>query len=260
MPAPLRGTVPGVHRETWVPGPIAPAGATLDERQKLACLHRVLAGVGFHENMAGHVTMTAGDDGAMWASPWGLWWNEVRAADLVLVDAGGRVAEGRWPVSPAIFLHTELHRARPDARVVVHNHPYHATLLATMGVLPEITHQAACMFDGGLRLVDEYQGQVLDVDAGAWLADAVGDAIGIILVSHGAIVIGSSVEEATYRAYTFDRMCRLTADALTAGRATREIAPEHRPGLRDAFRTHALDAFWNGAVRQILRDDPSVLT
>jgi ribulose-5-phosphate 4-epimerase/fuculose-1-phosphate aldolase len=115
------------------------------------------------------------------------------------------------------------------------------------------------MFDGGLRLVDEYQGQVLDADAGTWLADAVGDAIGVILVSHGAIVIGSSIEEATYRAYTFDRMCRLTADALLAGERAREIAPEFRASLLEAFRTHALDAFWSGAVRQLVRAEPEVL-
>jgi len=247
-----------MERDPWVPHAIAPTGAVLDERQKLACLHRILAATGFNENMAGHITMVTDDD-SMWASPWGLWWDEVRASDLCRVDGAGTVVEGRWPVSPAIFLHTELHRVRPDARVVVHNHPYHATLLATMGLLPEITHQAACMFDGGLRLVDEYQGQVLDADAGTWLADAVGDAIGVILLSHGAIVIGASVEEAAYRSVTFERMCRLTADALIADRPTHEIAPEHRKGLRDAFRTHALDAYWNGALRQTLQRDPTVL-
>ena len=144
--------------------------------------------------------------------------------------------------------------------MIVHNHPYHATLLATMGRLPEITHQAACMFDGALRLVDEYQGQVLDADAGAWLADAVGDADGVILVSHGAIVIGSSIEEATYRSYTFDRMCRLTADALVVRPADPgDRARASAPALREAFRTHALDAFWNGAVRMLVRDEPDVL-
>jgi ribulose-5-phosphate 4-epimerase/fuculose-1-phosphate aldolase len=128
-----------------------------------------------------------------------------------------------------------------------------------MARLPEITHQAACMFDGALRLVDEYQGQVLDADAGAWLAEQVGDANGVILQSHGALVIGSSIEEATYRAYTFDRMCRLTADALVAGQPTHEIDPQWRGSLHDAFRTHALDAFWSGAVRLLLRDQPDVL-
>jgi ribulose-5-phosphate 4-epimerase/fuculose-1-phosphate aldolase len=250
-----------MQTDRFTPTAMAPVGVELDDRQRLACLHRILAGIGFNENMAGHVTMSVGDGtDDMWASPWGLWWNEVTASDLCRVDIHGNVVDGRWSVSPAIFLHTELHRSRPDARVVVHNHPYHATLLATMGLLPEITHQAASMFDGGLRLVDEYQGQVLDADAGTWLADAVGDAIGVILLSHGAIVIGASVEEATYRSVTFDRMCRLTADAVIANRPTHEIAPEHRAGLRDAFRAHALDAYWNGAVRQLLARDRTVLT
>ncbi len=244
---------------SFKPRAIAPIGVELTERQKLACLHRILARLGFNENMAGHVTMAADADGNLWASPWGLWWDEVRARDLCLVSPEGEVLEGRWDVSPAIFVHTELHRRRPDARVVVHNHPYHATLLATMGRLPEITHQAACMFDGALALVDEYQGQVLDQEASAWLAERVGGADGVILVSHGALVVGASVEEATYRSATFDRMCRLSADAIIAAQPTREIAPELRASLRAAFRTHALDAYWNGAVRQLLRDDPDVL-
>jgi len=243
----------------WTPGALAPVGPGLDERQALACLHRILARTGFNENLAGHITVAIEGSDDLWASPWGLWWDEVRASDLVRVAPDGTVREGRWSVSPAIFLHTELHRIRPDARVIVHNHPYAATLLATLGRLPEITHQAACMFDGGLRLVDEYQGQVLDAEAGTWLAEAVGDAIGVILLSHGALVVGASVAEAAYRSVTFERMCRLTADALTAGITTHAIAPEHRPGLRDAFRTHALDAYWNGAVRRVLAESPETL-
>ena len=245
---------------TFKPRAMPPIGVDLTERQKLACLHRILAGIGFNENMAGHVTMTADAGGDLWASPWGLWWDEVDASDLCLVSPDGELLDGAWDVSPAIFVHTELHRTRPDARVVVHNHPYHATLLATLGRLPEITHQAACMFDGELALVDEYQGQVLDQDDSAWLAARVGEANGVILASHGALVIGSSVEEATYRSATFDRMCRLTSDALISGLPTREIAAAHRGALKDAFRTHALDAYWNGAVRLLLADDATVLS
>ena len=236
-----------------------PPTIDLTERQKLACLHQILAGIGFNENMAGHVTCSADAAGNLWATPWGKWWDEVRASDLIRVNPDGEVLDGPRDVSPAIFLHVGIHQRRPDARVIVHNHPYHATLLATMGRLPEITHQAACMFDGALALVDEYEGQVLDADAGDWLADRVGDADGVVLVNHGVIVIGTSIEEATYRAYTFDRMCRLTADALVAGVPTREIAPEHRQELKAAYRTHALDAFWNGAVRMLIRDHPDVV-
>ena len=244
---------------TFKPRAMPPIGVDLTERQKLACLHRILAGIGFNENMAGHVTVAEDGTENLWASPWGKWWDEVHASDLCLVSPDGELLDGAWDVSPAIFVHTELHRTRPDARVVAHNHPYHATLLATLGRLPEITHQAACMFDGELALVDEYQGQVLDQDDSAWLAARVGAANGVILASHGALVIGSSVEEATYRSATFDRMCRLTSDALISGLPTREIAAAHRGALKDAFRTHALEAYWNGAVRLLLADDATVL-
>ena len=117
------------------------------------------------------------------------------------------------------------------------------------------------MFDGALALVDEYQGQVLDADAGAWLADAVGDADGVILVSHGAIVIGRSVEEATYRAATVradvpahrgrgdqraDRRCRSPPSSAAA--LKRRVAAPTRS-----------TRYWNGAVRMLLRDEPEVL-
>ena len=71
-----------------------PLGVELDERQKLACLHRILAGIGFNENMAGHVTMAADGADDLWASPWGLWWDEVRASDLVPGEPRRRGARG----------------------------------------------------------------------------------------------------------------------------------------------------------------------
>jgi len=143
--------------------------------------------------------------------------------------------------------------------VVIHNHPYHSTVLAAVGLLPEIVHQTATMFDGELVLVDEYTGEIDTPDLGAELADRIGGATVALLANHGVVVTGATIPEATYRAATFDRMCRLTADALLGGQPTRTIAPELRASLRAAFRTHALDAYWNGAVRQLLRDGRDVL-
>ncbi len=81
----------------------------------------------------------------MWCNPWGLWWEEVRASDILRLDADGEIVDGQWDVTPAVFLHTELHRARADARVIVHNHPYYATLLvddrrAAASGAPELVH------------------------------------------------------------------------------------------------------------------------
>ena len=82
----------------------------------------------------------------------------------------GEVIDGRWDVTPAVFIHTELHRSRPDARVIIHNHPYYGSLLSTMHVQPDIIDQQACMFDGDIALFDEYTGGVDDADGGQYLA------------------------------------------------------------------------------------------
>src|SRR5207245_6756647 len=103
------------------------------------------------------------------------------AWDVCAIGFDGNVREGRWDVTPAIHIHTELHRRRPDAHVVVHNHPYYVSLLAAVGVLPEIVHQTGSMFDGDLRFVDEYTGEIDSAELGADLADRIGDASAVIL-------------------------------------------------------------------------------
>ena len=235
---------PGVGRELTVP-------------QELACALRILAHEGWRENLSGHITW-ATPDGVMWCNPWGLWWDEVRASDILRLDAGGEIVEGSLDVTPAVFLHTELHRTRADATIIVHNHPYYATLLAAMSETPRLVHQNSCIFSDELALVDEYAG-VDDAEQGKWLATQVGNASGILLANHGAIVTGSTIGEACYKAVTFERMCRLTYDVLATGRAPREIPAEQRPGLKAALLQNTPRAYWDGAARLLLADEPQVL-
>lgn len=229
----------------------------LTAREELACALRICAAEGWKENLSGHITVATGD-GGMWCNPWGIWWDEVRASDVLRLDADGTIVEGNWDVTPAVFLHTELHRARPDAAVVVHNHPYYATLLSTIGERPRMVHQNACIFDGEIGFVDEY-GSIEDANEGAWLASAVGSASGVLLAHHGAIVTAPTIAEACYKAATFERMCRFTYDALAAGCTPTELPPHARAALKPVLRANTPRAYWEGAVRSLLRNDPEVL-
>jgi ribulose-5-phosphate 4-epimerase/fuculose-1-phosphate aldolase len=230
----------------------------LSPEQELACALRILAREGWSENLSGHVTVATPDAG-MWCNPWGMWWEEVRASDILRLDPDGEIVEGQWDVTPAVFLHTELHRARADAAVVVHNHPYYATLLAAMGQRPRLLHQNACIFDGELAFVDEYGG-IEDANDGKWLAAQVGDASGILLAHHGAIVTGPTIAAACYKATTFERMCRMTYDALAAGHSAAELPVAARTGLKELLQQNTPQAYWDGAVRLLLRDEPEVLS
>lgn len=244
----------------WSPSVIPPIGVDLTLRQELACAFRILARAGFSENIAGHITWAPDETGDMWVNPWGLWWEEVKASDVCRVDAAGRVLEGRWDVTPAIHIHTELHRRRPDARVVIHNHPYHVTLLAALGVLPEIVHQTGTMFDDDLSFVTEYTGEVDDADLGAELAELIGTTSTVILASHGVIVTGATIQEATYRAASIDRVCRLACDVMQLGKDPLPISRAVSVGMKQSLLERGSDVFWAGAVRSLLRDEPEVLT
>lgn len=241
-----------------LPRPGPGIGHELTVRQELACALRILAREGWRENLSGHITVASGD-GGMWCNPWGLWWEEVRASDIARLGADGEIVDGDRDVTPAVFLHTELHRVRADAAVVVHNHPYYATLLSTMGEAPRLVHQNSCIFDGELAFVDEYGG-IEDANDGKWLAAQVGDASGILLAHHGAIVTAPTVAEACYKATTFERMCRFTYDAIRAGREPIELPADARATLKPMLRQNTPQAYWDGAVRLLLRDEPEVLT
>jgi ribulose-5-phosphate 4-epimerase/fuculose-1-phosphate aldolase len=255
---------PGAEMTTNVlegtPDPRTDQVRRLDAPQQLACALRILGRLGYNENFAGHITwQEPGDDETMWCNPASRWWNEVRASDICRVSLTGEVVEGRWPVTEAIFLHTELHRVRPDARVVVHGHPYYATLLSAVPATARITHQAGCVFDGELGVVDEYDGGVTDASAGARLAELVGPMSGAVLANHGALITGADMAIAAFRADTFERMCRTTWDLLVARLDPQPIADEIRPVLKDWLLQKGAPAYWEGAVRQLVESEPDVL-
>lgn len=242
---------------SW-PRAVSEVVPALTDDQRFAVAHRVLAAEGWQENLSGHITWDRGD-GTIWCTAWGRWWEEVRASDVMTVDAGGEVLDGRWDVTPAVHLHTELHRARPDARVVVHGHPYAATVLACLGVTPVVSHQNACIFDGELVAVDEYDGTVESGQAGAELAARIGNASGIQLAHHGAIITGATIELACYKAATYERMCRFTLDALRAGLTLPPLPERGRAALKAELERNAPSAYWAGAARAAIRRAPDVL-
>lgn len=243
----------------WEPSVVPSLGVELSNPQKLACAFRLLADDGFSENLAGHITWTDRDDGSMWVNPWGLWWSELKASDLCRVDSEARVIEGKWDVTPAVQIHTELHRARPDAPVVIHNHPYWVTVLAALGELPEIFHQTGCLYDEEMVLVDEYDGSIEDPASGAQLAAAIGSARVAVLVNHGVVVTGENLELAVYRAASFERQCKLAYHVLLADRDARVVEKSVRGGMQQTLVERAADIYWAGAVRQLLAKTPDIL-
>lgn len=215
---------------------------------------------GFSENMTGHVTWQQAGADTLLVNPWGYWWREVKSTDILEVDLDGAVVTGAWDVTPAIHIHTELHRRRPDARVVVHSHPMYASVLAAVPELPELVHQNSSILADQMVLVDDYDGEVDTPLAGSALAEAIGDATVALLVSHGVIVTAPTMSEAVYKSILFERTCEMHWRLRAFGASgAAPIAPVYQRQLRASLVERAADVYWDGAIRQLVAAEPAVL-
>jgi ribulose-5-phosphate 4-epimerase/fuculose-1-phosphate aldolase len=243
----------------WAPSITPPIGVDLTDEQKLACAFRILARAGFAENISGHITWQRPGDDRLLINPWGLWWREVQASDICTVDMDANVVAGKWDVTPAVHIHTELHRRHDAARVVIHNHPYYVCVLAAVGRLPEIVHQSGTVYLDDMTLVREYTGEIDSPELGAELAERIGDASIAILANHGVIVTGPTIEEATFRAATIDRACRMAYDVLLLGQEALAIPLGAAKGMKDSILERGSEVFFSGAARWLIREEPDVL-
>ncbi len=243
----------------WTPRVVPGMGRELSAEQELACALRHLDDVGFSENMSGHITWQQPGRDTILVNPWGYWWSEVRARHIVEIDNDGAVVRGELDVTPAIPIHTELHRRRPDARVVVHTHPIYTSVFAAIGELPPIVHQNGSLLADEMVLVRDYDGEVDSPVLGAALAEAIGDASVAVLVSHGVIVTAPTMAEAIYKSIMFERACELAWRVRATGEVAVPIAPVLQKQLKASLVERAAEVYWNGAVRQLLQREPEVL-
>jgi L-fuculose-phosphate aldolase len=192
----------------------APTG--YEPKAELALLARILHREGYDDHLAGHISYKQAD-GTFLVNPAELTWDEVTASDVMRIDIDGKILEGRWSVTPAIVLHTELHRARDDITVAVHNHPRWGTIWADMQRVPPAYDQTSALLGGDLVLYDTYGDNAASVEEVRKIVAVMGQAPWALLANHGVFVTGNSIREAHLRAVTLEWRCRQAWHVAAAG-------------------------------------------
>jgi ribulose-5-phosphate 4-epimerase/fuculose-1-phosphate aldolase len=203
--------------------------AIRETRRDLACALRWAARYGLHEGVCNHFSVRIPDAADRFLiNPQGLHWSEVTAADLLVVDAGGRVLEGRHEVEPtAFFIHSSIHLALPDATCVMHTHmPYATSLAVADGAMLEWASQNALRFYGRVAYEDGYNGLALDGAEGQRLAGRLLGADVLFLANHGVVVRGPSVAQTFDDLYYLERACMVQVLAASTGRRLRVVPEE----------------------------------
>ena len=208
--------------------------ATLDyaaERSDLAVAFRWAARLNMHEGVANHFSVAVNDDGTQFLmNPNQSHFSRIRASDLILVDAYDpeTMARPDAPDPTAWGLHGALHRQCAHARVALHVHSIHATVLSTLEdpSLPPIDQNCA-MFFNRYAIDTEYGGLAFEEEAERCcrhLADPAKKVL--IMCQHGVMVIGDDVADAFNRLFYFERAAETYVKALWTGQPLRVLSDE----------------------------------
>ena len=96
-----------------------------DARVQLAACYRIFDMLGWTEMIFNHITLRVpGPERHFLINPYGLWYREVTASNLVKIDPeGNQIGPSESSVNRAGFvIHSAIHAAREDAHCIMHTH------------------------------------------------------------------------------------------------------------------------------------------
>lgn len=232
-------------------------------RVDLAAAYRLVALWGMDEMIANHISVEVpGEPGHFLINSYGLMYEEMTASSMVKLDLDGRVIAKPpfdYGVNQAGFvIHSAIHRARADARCVIHTHTPAGMAVSAMkcGFLPMT--QTAMRF--GSVGYHDYEGVAVDLAEQARIVAALGDADLLVLRNHGLLVVGPTIQQAFSNIHRAELACKAQVMAMAAN--TEIVLPDaaviaktnhqYLPGTRRPF--GMLE--WPALLRKLDRDSP----
>ncbi|MDA1049192.1 MAG: aldolase [Planctomycetota bacterium] len=193
-------------------------------------------------------------------NPQGLHWSEMRASDLIVVDASGELVKGEYAAEPsAFFIHSSVHRSRPSAKCVLHAHPPYCTALSCIeGGRLEWCSQNSLRFYGRIAYDDAYHGAAFDNQEGDRISSKLADAEILLMANHGVLVTGEDVARAFDDLYYLERAAMTQLMAMNTGRALRLIPEDVCRATRQQIAEESDQAyhFLEAIKRILMRDCP----
>ncbi|MDO6461583.1 class II aldolase and adducin N-terminal domain-containing protein [Granulosicoccaceae sp. 1_MG-2023] len=233
-------------------------------RIDLAATFRIIADLGMHEAVANHFSAAVSEDGKQFLlNPKWVHFSRIRASDLLLLNADDPSAGERDDVDATAWcIHGQVHQSVPDARVVLHLHPVHATAVSTLQTphIPAIDQNTA-RYHNRVAVDTLYGGMANTTEEGARLAALLGDKRRLLMGNHGVMVTAPTVGEAFDDIWTLEWACKILVTAWSTGQPLKVLPDEvAEKTARDweKITDFSIQHFEEMKALQI-RKDPSVL-
>jgi ribulose-5-phosphate 4-epimerase/fuculose-1-phosphate aldolase len=200
---------------------LKPAGMEAAEwavRLELAALYRAFDWMGWCELIYNHITARVpGPEKHYLINPYGLWYNEVTASNLVKVNLAGQAVDGsKYPVNIAGFvIHSAVHAARDDAHCIIHTHSTAGSAVSCKKDGLRYDNFYSSILHGSVAYHD-FEGVTTDTAEQSRLVASLGAKNVLILRNHGLLVACPGIPEAFTTYWTLQRACEIqaTTDAM----------------------------------------------
>lgn len=172
-----------------------------------------------NEGAGGHMTVRDPEfPDHLWINPFGKSFNHITPDDLCLVNDDGVVVGGNMHlVNPAgFYIHSAVHRARPDVQAVVHMHTRAGKAFSPFGEKLEMFNQDCCQFYKAHSVFPGFDGFVLAEEEGRQIAQHLGPTNkAIILQNHGLLSVGVSADGAAWNFGALERCLEAQFQTMT---------------------------------------------
>lgn len=243
-------------------------------RVDLAACYRLCAHFGWNDYIFTHISVRLpGAERSYLINPFGLFFDEVTASNLVKISCDGEVLLDETGLGYNIggyVIHGAIHEARDDAHCVIHLHTNEGVAVSGQkeGLLP--LNQDAMSVLPDLAYHD-FEGIALDTEERERLVAHTGDKNCVILRNHGLLTMGPTVASAFSKMYALQKACAMQVMTLAGGvelgfpsqaaqDKVREQVMKRRTGSATGGPGNKLasyDLAWLGYLRKLDKLDPS---
>jgi L-fuculose-phosphate aldolase len=187
--------------------PVIPMASDRQYRKQIVHYGRMLHERGFVAATDGNLSVRL-DNGRILATPTCMSKGSMRASDLVVVDANGRLLSGHRRVSSEIGMHLLIYRLRPDVKGIVHAHPPTATGFAAAGV--PLNQPLVCEVVIGLGSIPLAKyGTPGTTELTEALEPLVPHYDAILMSNHGVVTCGADLDQAYMKMETVEHFARI---------------------------------------------------
>lgn len=198
--------------------------------------------------------------------------SRMRPENMVVCDLNGYLVDGPEGAVQCneVMIHACVYRARPDVQSVVHVHPPFSVMLTVRGI------PIRPMVLEGIQLVRHplpvypHTGLITSEASGVAMAKALGGAPALHLLGHGAVSVGTSIEEAVTRMIHLEHQAKMNYCAASLPGGTADCIPDQQveeflqwkpytePHFQDALSrvavSKAAGGFWADLVERAGQD------